>query len=68
MKIAILAGCAAVAFALAAPAQNLVITNAGIVDGAGTIIDPLQHAFSLTDFVVVAKDGKVISDDRGQHN
>ena len=39
MKITILAGCAAVAFALAAQAQNLVITNARIIDGTGTIIE-----------------------------
>jgi imidazolonepropionase-like amidohydrolase len=52
LKIAILAGCAAVAFTLAAPAQNLVITNARIIDGTGAII---EHGS------LVAKDGRIVS-------
>jgi hypothetical protein len=52
LKIAILAGCAALAFALAAPAQDLLITNARIIDGTRT---------STVHGPLVDKDGGIIS-------
>jgi hypothetical protein len=52
LKIAILAGCAAVALALAAPARNLAITNTRIIDGTGTGIDHGR---------LVDKDGRIVS-------
>jgi imidazolonepropionase-like amidohydrolase len=52
MKLRILAGCVALGFALAAPAQTVVITNARIIDGTGKVI---EHGS------VVAKDGKIVS-------
>ncbi len=52
MKFKILAGCAALGFALAAPAQNLVITNARIIDGTGNVIERGS---------LVAKGGKIVS-------
>jgi enamidase len=52
MKFRIVAGCAALGFALAASAQNLVITNARIIDGTGNVIERGS---------VTVKDGKLIS-------
>ena len=56
LKQTILAGCAAVALGLAgasgAMAQNLVITNARVIDGTGKVI---AHG------AVVAKDGRIVS-------
>ncbi|MGZ3278936.1 MAG: amidohydrolase family protein [Caulobacteraceae bacterium] len=56
MKQTILAGCAAVALGLAgsggASAQNVVITNARIIDGTGKVIER---------GAVVAKDGRIVS-------
>lgn len=61
LKQTILAGCAALAFGLAAAdgaaAQNLVITNARIIDGAGQVIDR---------GAVVARDGRIVSVTRGE--
>src|SRR6185312_15106585 len=56
LKQTILAGCAAFAFGLAATsgalAQNLVISNAHIIDGTGKVID---HGS------VTVKDGRIVS-------
>jgi hypothetical protein len=52
MMLRTLAGCAMLGFALAAPAQNVVITNARIIDGTGNVI---EHGS------VVAKDGKIVA-------
>ncbi len=52
MKFRILAGCAALAFAAATPAQNLVITNGRIIDGTGNVIDRGS---------VVVQGGKIVS-------
>jgi imidazolonepropionase-like amidohydrolase len=56
LKQTILAGCAAVALSLAgasgALAQNLIISNARIIDGTGKVID---HG------AVVTKDGRIVS-------
>ncbi len=52
MKFSILAGCAALAFAAATPAQNLVITNGRIIDGTGNVIDRGS---------VVVQGGKIVS-------
>lgn len=61
LKHRILAGCAALAVGLGAAAgalaQNLVITNAHIIDGTGRVID---HG------VVVAKDGRIVSVSAGE--
>src|ERR1700760_3009353 len=57
----ILAGCAVLALGLAgaggAMAQNLVITNARIIDGTGKVIER---------GTVVAKDGRIVSVDAGE--
>ena len=52
MKLGILAGCVAMGVALSAPAQNVVITNARIIDGTGKVI---EHGS------VVAKDGRIVA-------
>jgi imidazolonepropionase-like amidohydrolase len=52
MKLKILAGCAALGFALTALAQSVVITNARILDGTGRVIERGS---------VVAKDGRIVS-------
>jgi imidazolonepropionase-like amidohydrolase len=61
LKQTILMGCAAMAFGLAgasgALAQNLVITNAHIIDGTGKVID---HGS------VVTKDGRIVSVSSGE--
>jgi imidazolonepropionase-like amidohydrolase len=61
LKHTILAGCAALAFGLgpagAALAQNLVITNAHIIDGTGKVIER---------GAVVAKDGRIVSVTSGE--
>jgi len=61
LKTRIMAGCAALALGAAAAAgaaaQDLVITNAHIIDGAGKVID---HG------VVVAKDGRIVSVSAGE--
>ena len=61
LKQRILAGCAALAVGLAATtgalAQNLVISNAHIIDGTGKVID---HG------AVVVKDGRIVSVSAGE--
>lgn len=52
----IFVGLWALGFTLSAPAQNLVITNARIIDGTGTVIERGS---------LVAKDGKIVSVGRG---
>lgn len=52
VRAKILVAGALLGFALAAPAQNLVITNARIIDGTGNVI---EHGS------VVAKDGRIVS-------
>ena len=53
IRARILVAGALLGFALAAPAQNLVITNARIIDGTGNVIERGS---------VVAKDGKIVSE------
>ncbi len=59
MKLTVLAGCAALGVALAAPAQNVVITNARIIDGTGKVIERGS---------VVARDGRIVSVTSGGPN